>query len=144
VARKAAKDNRVDLLNFPRKDDYWFWFDEKMASLARDSNIAYELNITDFLGLEDAQMVKVIKRKRRDMRNAERSGIPIVVSSGASEPLYMRGPRAMMALLDLLDIEEEKGREYMTKNPTEMVERNREKLGPYFISPGVWRVPSAS
>jgi RNase P/RNase MRP subunit p30 len=49
----------------------------------------------------------------------------------------MREPRAIASITSLLDLPEDKGLDAVSVIPTKILERNREKLGPGFVSPGV-------
>jgi RNase P/RNase MRP subunit p30 len=139
VARQAAKDHRVDILNFPapvsaRKR---VRFDRQEASLASGSNCAYEINVSDLLRLGPIAASKLVSILRVEVENAKRHDVPIVLSSGSENPLLMREPRGLAAILVLLDVEEEVGLDAVSTNPWGMVETNREKLGPGFVVPGV-------
>jgi ribonuclease P/MRP protein subunit RPP1 len=139
VARQAAKDNRVDVLNFPnsalaRKR---VWFDRQEASLASDANSAYEINISTLYDHGPISAGKLLTIMRNEVENAMRYDVPIVVSSGARDPLLMRGPRELASILDLLGIGEEEGLDAVSGTPWDIVERNRIKLGTSFVAPGV-------
>ncbi len=64
----------------------------------------------------------------------------MVVSSGAGTPLRMREPRALASITSLLGISEKDGLDAVSDTPRRILERNREKLGPGFVSPGVKEV----
>jgi RNase P/RNase MRP subunit p30 len=49
----------------------------------------------------------------------------------------MRRPRELAALASLFDLSGEKACEAISKNPSAIVKRNREKLGSKFVAPGV-------
>lgn len=142
VARQAAKDNRVDILNFPSSASSRrkVWFDRQEASLASDANCAYEINLAHILKLGPIAAGKFISLLKDEVMNATRYDVPIVVSSGAGIPLLMRGPRELAAALDLLDIGEDQSLDAVSTIPWNMVSRNREKLEPGFIAPGVREV----
>jgi RNase P/RNase MRP subunit p30 len=139
VARQAAKDNRVDVLNFPvsvqarRRAG----FDRQEASLAAGSNCTYEINVFDLLGKGPMVVSGLLSIVREEVYNAKRCAVPIVVSSGAGDPLHMRGPRGLAAILGLLNIGEEEGLDTVSTNPWRIIEANREKFGQGFVVPGV-------
>ncbi len=139
VARQSAKDHRVDILNFSPSPitRMKVWFDRQEASLASEAGCALEINISDILRAEPFQCAKLISVVRAEIDNARRKDVPVVVSSGADSPMLMRGPREIVALLDLLSVEEEAGREMISQNPLMIVERNRGKMAPGFVAPGV-------
>lgn len=138
VARQAAKDHRVDILNFSpsASNRRKVGFDHQEASLASGANCAYEVNACDILGQGPLALLKLLPILRREVENARRYDVPVVLSSGAVEPLLMRGPRDLAALMGLIDREVD-WLDAVSTNPWRMVERNREKLSPGFVVPGV-------
>jgi RNase P/RNase MRP subunit p30 len=81
-----------------------------------------------------------MKKAKKDIRNAQKFDIPIIASSGAQEPIMMREPRALVSLLEALNIEEENAINMVTNNPSEIITRNTEKIKSKFYSPWVRRV----
>lgn len=139
VARQAAKDHRVDLLDFPASISTRakVWFDRQEAVLASGANCAYEINVSDLLRVGPAAGARLLSVIRREVENARRHGVPVVVSSGADARILMREPRGLAAMVDLVDVGEEEGLDMVSSNPWRMVEVNRGKLSPSFIVPGV-------
>jgi RNase P/RNase MRP subunit p30 len=136
VARQAAKDRRVDLLNFssdPRKR----FFDEAEAELASRGLAALEIDIESIIRLEGAARVKLLAALRKEAAIAKAFNVPVVVSSGASEELTMRRPLEAAALTMLFDMDRSLALDAISKVPAAIVKRNREKLSPEFISPGI-------
>ena len=141
VSRQAAKDHRVDILTFPplKTGRRRVGLDRQGASLASKSNCAYEVSLSDLLG-SSAERARVLVNLKRDIWNATHEGVPVVVTSGAGTPLLMREPRAIASITSLLGISEEKGLDAVSETPRRILERNREKLEPGFVSPGVKEV----
>jgi len=141
VARQAAKDHRVDLLNFSTSPQARAraWLDREEAGLASDANCAYEVNASDLLDRGPSALAKLLSTIGLEIENARRRTVPIVVSSGAASPGLMREPLGLSALLDLLGVDEEEGLDMISGNPMKIVERNRGKLSPDYVMPGVKR-----
>jgi len=135
VARQAARDHRVDVVYFPPGSG--LWFDEAEARLAAQSGCAYEINLTELLTLIEYGSLRGLRRVAEGIWNAYRRGVPVILSSGASEPLEMREPRGLASLLTLLDIELEDAVEMVSTNPWSIIERNRRKLSGEYAAPGV-------
>ena len=138
VARQAAKDHRVDILNFSpsASNRRKVGFDHQEASLASGANCAYEVNACDILGQGPLALSRLLPILRREVENARRYDVPVVLSSGAVDPLLMRGPRDLAALMGLIDREID-WLDSVSTNPWKIVERNREKLSTGFVVPGV-------
>lgn len=141
VAVQAAKDHRVDILNYSTEPATRgkVWFDRHQAKLAKGALCCYEININEMLR-EQRRRAQALRHLKKEAGNALRYGVPVILSSGASSIFHMREPRALAALLDILDIGEEAAFEMISTNPWRLVERNRRKLEPGFVAPGVRRV----
>jgi len=139
VARQAAKDHRVDVLFFPASPSARskVWFDRHEAVLASGANCSYEINMSDILSLGPAAGAKLLAIMRREVENAMKYEVPMVLSSGADSLLFMRTPRELAAMLDLMDVDEEKGLEMISSIPGRIVESNRSKLSQGFITSDV-------
>lgn len=137
VARQAAKDRRVDLLNFPGRNRRKRFFDKAEAELASNALGSLEIDIKPLLTLEGPVRIRLLSSLRREVRIAEDFHVPIVISSGASNELLMRKPRETAALTSLFDLDKSSAINAISKNPLAIVKRNREKLSPNFVAPGI-------
>jgi len=137
VARQAAKDRRVDLLNFPSYNPQKIFFDKAEAELASNALASLEINIKPLLTLAGRARIRLLSCLRREVTIAESFHIPIVISSEASNELLMRKPREIAALTSLFDLDKSSALEAVSKNPMTIIKRNREKLSPKFVAPGI-------
>ena len=137
VARQAAKDRRVDLLNFPSADYRQRFFDSAEAELAAGSLAAFEIDARQLLTHEGPARVRLLSSLRRETTTALGFRVPIVLSSGASDALLMRKPTGVIALASLFDLDKNRATEAISTNPLTIVKRNREKLSSRFVAPGI-------
>ena len=137
VARQAAKDRRVDLLNFPSPDFRRRFFDRAEAELASNSLAALEIDVKPLLVLEGPARIRFLSSLRREAAIAREFRVPIVVSSGAAAEMLLRRPREMAALAFLFGLNEASALEAVSQNPVAIVKRNREKLSSKFVAPGI-------
>jgi len=137
VARQAAKDRRVDLLNFPQPDFRRSFFDAAEAELASNCLASLEVDVKPLLTLEGPARIKLLSSLRREVTTAMKFHVPIVISSGVSDGMLMRKPKELAALASLFDLSGTYSLEAVSKNPAEIVKRNREKLGQKFVAPGI-------
>jgi len=136
VARQAAKDRRVDLLLF-QSDPRLRFFDEAEAELASGSLAALEIEIYPLLSLSGFRRIKLLSCLRSEVQIATRFGVPIIISSGATNETFMRGPRELAALASLFDMSTSAALKALSDSPVNLVLRNREKLSRNFVAPGV-------
>ena len=137
VARQAAKDRRVDLLNFPFLDFRSRFFDRAEAELSSNSLAALEIDVKPLLVLEGPARIRLLSSLRREAAIAKKFHVPIVVSSGVSEERLLRKPREMAALAFLFGLDADSALKAVSQNANAIVKRNREKLGSKFVAPGI-------
>lgn len=137
VARQAAKDRRVDLLNFSSLDHRKRFFDRAEAELACGCLAALEIDIKPLLILEGPPRVRFLMSLRREASVAREFGIPLIISSGVSEERLMRSPKDEASLAYLFGLDESAALESVSEAPFEIVKRNREKLSSRFVAPGI-------
>jgi RNase P/RNase MRP subunit p30 len=137
VARQAAKDRRVDLLNFPQFDFHRRFFDAAEAELASSGLASLEIDMKPLLILEGPARIRLLSSLRREVATAKEFRVPIVVSSGTSDELLMRKPLDLAALASLFDLTGESAKEAVSVNPVAIVKGNREKLSCRFVAPGI-------
>jgi RNase P/RNase MRP subunit p30 len=137
VARQAAKDRRVDLLNFPLLDFRRRFFDRAEAELACNGLAGLEVDVGRLLVLEGAVRVRLLSWLRREVAVARKFGVPVVLSSGVSGEMLLRRPREMAALGFLFGLDEVSGLDAVSRSALAIVGRNRLKLGAGFVAPGI-------
>ncbi len=137
IARSAAKDHRVDLINFPSLDYHKRFFDRAEAELAVSNQTALEVDVKSLLVLEGPPRVRLLSSIRREVALAKEFHVPIVLSSGVSEEHLMRMPRDLSSIAYLFGLNETEALDAVSTNPLRIVTVNREKLGPKFVAPGI-------
>jgi RNase P/RNase MRP subunit p30 len=137
VARQAAKDRRVDLVNFPSLDFRRRFFDRAEAELASNSLTALEIDVKPLLLLEGPTRTRLLSNIRREAAIANQFHVPIILSSGVSEEMLLRKPREMAALAFLFGLDEASALKAVSQNPYVIVKRNRGKMDSGFVAPGI-------
>jgi len=143
IARQAAKDRRVDLLNFPSLDYHKRFFDRAEAELASTALAALEIDLRQLLILEGPPRVRLLSNIRREVALAQEFHIPIVVSSGISESHLMRMPKDLASLCYLFGLKQTEALNALSTNPVTLIERNRQKLNSKFVAPGITLIKGA-
>jgi RNase P/RNase MRP subunit p30 len=137
VARQAAKDRRVDLIQFSATNLRKRFFDESEAELASQALSSLEIELAPMLQLTNFSRVRLLSRLRREAATAERLKVPITLSSGATDEQFMRGPRDYAALTTLFDLTLPSALRALSETPWVTVERNRRKLSSDYVAPGI-------
>ncbi|MCW3981896.1 MAG: hypothetical protein NWE81_02090 [Candidatus Bathyarchaeota archaeon] len=137
VARQAAKDRRVDLLVFSSNNPRKRFFDISEARLASQGLAALEIDCKHILWRSGFDRISVLSSLRREATIAEKLRIPVVVCSGASNWLELRGPHQMASLTTLFGLSEELALDAISEVPYEIVMRNRKKQDGNYVGPGI-------
>ena len=137
IARQAAKDRRVDLLNFPSLDYHKRFFDRAEAELACNSLAGMEVDVRPLMVMEGPPRVRLLSSLRREVAVALEFHVPVVVSSGVGEETLMRKPRDLASLGYLFGLDEVHALDAVSTNASMIILRNREKLSSRFIAPGI-------
>jgi ribonuclease P/MRP protein subunit RPP1 len=137
VARQAAKDRRVDLLSFPAARTWDRFFDSAEAELASEALASFEIDLAPFLSLEGYLRTRLITSLRKELAIAKSFHVPVVVSSGATSEYLLRRPRDCAALTFIFDMDSSLALSALSEIPLTIVERNRQKLSPGFVTPGL-------
>ena len=137
VARQAAKDRRVDLLNFPQIDFRRRFFDSAEAELASQGLACLEIDARPLLTLEGADRIRLLSSLRREAATAADFHVPIILSSGVSEAIHVRKPMELAAMSSLFGLTGNLGADAVSANPSAIIRRNRDKLSPKFVAPGI-------
>ena len=137
VARQAAKDRRVDLLQFSVTNLRRRFFDEQEAELASQALSSLEIELAPLLQLTSFSRIRLLSRLRKEVATAERADVPITLSSGATTEQFMRGPHDYAALTTIFDLSLPSALNALSDTPSATVERNRRKLSPDFVAPGI-------
>jgi len=137
VARQAAKDRRVDLLQFSVTNMRQRFFDHAEAELASQALSSLEIELAPMLQLTSFSRTRLLSCLRKEVATAEKFRVQVTLSSGATDELFMRGPYDYAALTCLFDMSASSALKALSENPVVVVERNRLKLSPGYVAPGI-------
>jgi len=137
VARQAAKDRRVDLISFPSIDVKKRFFDAAEAELAANALASFEVDLFSIISASSFERVRLLSSLRREVALADKFSVPVIFSSGASGEFSMRTPRDFAAVSLLFDMPLPMALNALSTNPSTIIKRNRAKLNPKFVAPGI-------
>jgi RNase P/RNase MRP subunit p30 len=98
---------------------------------------ALELQIAPLLNSSGLHRSKILKAYREAVVTAVGAGMGLVLSSGATHPMGLRSPLAMMHIGMLLGIDRTLAEKAVHELPTCIIERNMKRLSPEYVGPGV-------
>jgi len=137
VARQAAKDRRVDLLSFPSTNPRKRFFDHAEAELASKALSSLEIDMAPLISLKSFQRIRLLSSLRKEVEIAKKFDVPVTISSGATNTHLIRGPYDYAAIAVLFDMAMPLALRALSETPLTIVKRNREKLSPNFVAPGI-------
>jgi RNase P/RNase MRP subunit p30 len=77
---------------------------------------------------------------RKETLIAKKFGVPIVLSSGASDPYLLRKPRDYAFFTYLFGLDFNTAEKAISENPRAIIERNKKKASANYVAPGVYIV----
>jgi len=137
VAGQAAKDRRVDLLCFSSVSPRRRFFGLAEAELASGSSAALEVDVAQILSTSGSERVGLLAALRKEVAIANSHDVPLVISSGASNPLLLRKPHDCASLGLLFGVDSSLALKALSETPAQIVDRNRVKQSRGYVSPGV-------
>lgn len=139
VARQAAKDHRVDLLNFPSGNPRERFFDDAEARLASQGEHprALEINMALLLQTTGSYRARLLSCLRREVAIARKLGVPVIISSHAVNSFQLRAPRDFASLAMMFGMSDLSALNAVSVIPFGVIERNRKKLENSYVMRGV-------
>jgi RNase P/RNase MRP subunit p30 len=131
----AAEDPRVDLLTLDPSKEYRLR--DTTAHLATSSSTYLEIQIAPLLSSTGLNRSKILKSYREAVITAIDANMGIVLSSGATYPMGLRSPVAMVHIGMLLGLERGAAEQAVIELPARIIERNMKRMGPEYVRAGV-------
>ena len=136
LANWAAEESMIDILTLvPPYNEHKLR--KTTARLAASNFTMLEVPINPLLSVEGMARARILKTFRESVATAIGSGMSIILSSGATNPLGMRSPKAMQHIGQMLGIEISKTRSCVNENVSQIINRNKQKLSDEYIADGI-------
>ena len=136
LANWAAEESMIDILTLvPPYNEHKLR--KTTARLAASNFTMLEVPINPLLSVEGMARARILKTFRESVATAIGSGMSIILSSGATNPLGMRSPKAMQHIGQMLGIEISKTRSCVNENVSQIINRNKQKLSDEYIANGI-------
>ena len=134
LATLSARDRRVDLLYY----DFNNWKITFRESTAHVCTSALEVPIRPLIASSTQGSIHaLLTRLRKEVEVALEHDIPVVITSAARGLSEIRAARDMAAPARCLGLKERNSLDVVSKNPMEIISRNRLKLNRKYVMEGI-------
>ncbi|MFW6385264.1 MAG: RNase P subunit p30 family protein [Halodesulfurarchaeum sp.] len=141
INRFAAEHEQIDVLADPMGRDGDL--NHVIVAEATNNDVHVEVSLAPMLRHSGGQRVRALRSLRKLRELIEAYDAPYVVSAGATNHLQMRAPRELKAVGAEIGFEPEDIGDGLRAWKT-IARRNRERLSPEYVQPGVRRDPHPS
>ncbi|MFB6228278.1 MAG: RNase P subunit p30 family protein [Halobacteriales archaeon] len=136
INRFAVESEAVDVLAHPMAGEGDV--NHVIAEAAAEHGVALELDLSGVLRASGGERARAIADLRKLRELIEHAGAPYVVSADPRSHLQMRAPRELVAVGEVVGFDRE-AIEAGLAEWEQIAKRNRERLDPDYVAPGVWR-----
>jgi len=135
--RKAVETPEVDVLLHPEFGRYDSGFNHIMAKLARENNVAVEVNFREILLSSKNTRSHILHNISENIKLCKKFHTPIIICSGAISHLQMKDPKVLMSMGTLLGLELNEAKKCLSEVPKNIINSVKEKQSKSWIKPGV-------
>jgi RNase P/RNase MRP subunit p30 len=119
VSQVAVRDRRVDIVHFPRQGPGSSF----RRNLASTCQAALEFNISELI--RGSEFKTKFGRQRRELEIATEASTRVIGCTGASNPLELRAPKDVAAVLHMLGLSPQAALAGVSEIPLAIVRQNR-------------------
>ncbi|MBN2229816.1 MAG: hypothetical protein JW779_09510 [Candidatus Thorarchaeota archaeon] len=131
----VVEDQRVDILTVdPARDSH---LRDSTAHIAAMASTFLEIQFAPLLQTNGLNRSKILKIYREAVSVAVTAGMGVIISSGASQPIELRSPIAMIHIGMLLGLDRTDAEKAIQEYPATIIERNMKKLDSDLVQTGV-------
>lgn len=135
--RAAVETKEVDILTHPEHGRYDSGMNHIMAGLAKQNNVAIEINFREILTATKKTRSKILANMRDNIELAKKYKMPIILCSGAISHYELRDPLSMASMAEHLGMPLKQAKDAVSKIPEVIVKKTKERKSGKWIMPGV-------
>lgn len=135
--RAAVETKEVDVLTHPERGRYDSGLNHVMAKLAKQNNVAIEINFNEILNSTKKTRSRVMANMRDNIELAKKYKMSIIVCSGAKSHWDMRDPLSLASMAVQLGMPLKKAKEAVSKTPEAIVKEIKNRKSGKWVMPGV-------
>lgn len=135
--RAAVETKEVDILTHPEHGRYDCGMNHVMAKLAKENEVAIEINLREILTSTKKTRSRVLANMRDNIELAKKYKMHVILCSGAISHWDLKDPLCMSSMAEQLGLPLKNAKESVSKIPEKIVERAKERKSGKWIMPGV-------
>ena len=135
--RKVVETPEVDILLHPEFERRDSGFYHTMAKLAKENNVAVELNFREILLSSKNTRSHIIHNISENVKLCKKFHIPIIICSGAVSHLQMKDPKVLISMGTLIGLDLKEAKQSLSEVPENIIKMSKERQSNKWIRPGV-------
>ena len=135
--RKAVETPEVDILLHPEFERRDPGFNHIMAKLAKENNVAVEVNFREILLSSKNTRSHIIHNISENVKLCKKFHVPIAICSGAVSHLQMKDPKVLISMVALLGLDLKEAKKSLSEVPENITKMSKERQNNKWIRPGV-------
>jgi len=137
INRAACEDPRVDILLHPESGRFDNGLDESCLELARQNNVAIEINFKEILNSFRKPRSYTLNHISQNIELCNHFKVPMIICSGAQSIWDMRSPRDLISIANVIGMDIGTAFLSMSSIPLEITNENKKTLEGKKITEGV-------
>ena len=135
--RKAVETPEVDILLHPELERRDSGFNHTIAKLAKENNVAIEINFREILLSSKNTRSHIIHNISENVKLCKKFHVSTIICSGAISHLQMKDSKVLISMGTLLGLELKEAKISMSEVPENIVNMSEERQSNKRIRPGV-------
>lgn len=135
--RLAVETPEVDILTHPSFERNDSGMNHVLMRLAKENNVAIEVNFREILMNERKSRSKVISNIISNVNLAKKIRAPLIVCSGSLSHWEFRDPLELISFMTHLGLKIDEAKECIAKIPEKIILQNKERRNQKWVQPGV-------
>lgn len=135
--RFAVETPEVDILTHPSFERNDSGLNHILMKLAKQNNVAIEINFREVLINERKSRSKTIQNMIQNVNLAKKIGAPLVICSGSLSHWELRDPLELSSFMMELELKTDEADDCITRVPEKIILQNKERRSGKWVMPGV-------
>jgi ribonuclease P/MRP protein subunit RPP1 len=135
--RLAVETPEVDILTHPSFERTDSGMNHVLMKLAKENNVAIEINFREVLINEEKSRSQAISRMISNVNLAKKIHAPLIICSGSLSHWELRDPLSLISFSMELGLKINEAKECLTKVPEKIILQSKERKDKKWIAPGV-------